>query len=515
MNLDLSFYVAVFLRRIHYFIIITALVSAAALAAAFLLPPSYDARSVLLVESPVIPNQLAAPTVQTAAMEQLQVIEQRLMTRANLLEIANRLNVFADLDKMAPDDIVMAMRDHTNIDKRAGREQATVMEITFNAESGKVAADVVNAYVTLIQQENLALRTERAGQTLEFFEQEVASLGAELDAMSAKILDFQNANRDALPNTLNFRLTQQTMLQGQLSTAERDIAALRDQKERLIAVFNTTGVVSTATNIPQTPEAKQLAQAQDALRQALAVYAPTNPKVRMIEANIKALEEIVRNQSPATAADVAAANPAATMLDVQIADIDSQVEVLENQRKTLDEQLATLTESIDATANNQIALDALMRDYSNIQQQYNTAQSRLSAAATGERIEITSKGERITLIEAASVPNRPTKPNRLLIAAGGIVGGILLGIASIILIEVLNRSVRRPKDLIAAFGITPLTTIPYMRTPSETVLRRGAFAGMLLVAVVGIPALIYAVHVYYQPLDLILSRFAARFGLSL
>ena len=41
MNIDFSYYFAVFLRRIHYFILVTALVTAAALAAAFLLPPSF------------------------------------------------------------------------------------------------------------------------------------------------------------------------------------------------------------------------------------------------------------------------------------------------------------------------------------------------------------------------------------------------------------------------------------------------------------------------------------------
>ena len=58
MNLDLSFYFAVFLRRIHYFILVFALVTASALAAAYLLPPVYTARATLIVESPQIPGQL-------------------------------------------------------------------------------------------------------------------------------------------------------------------------------------------------------------------------------------------------------------------------------------------------------------------------------------------------------------------------------------------------------------------------------------------------------------------------
>ncbi len=513
MNLDLSFYFAVFMRRIHYFVIIAALVTAAALAAAFLLPPSYDAKSILLVESSVIPNQLAAPTIQTGALEQLQVIEQRLMTRANLLDIAKRLKVFDGLDKMPPDDIVQGMRDHTKITKRAGKDQATAMEIAFNAEAGQTAAGVVNEYVTLILKENLALRTDRAGQTLEFFEQEVESLGAALSEQSAKIVDFQNKNADALPNTLNFRLNQQTMLQGQIGTIERTIQSLKDQKTQLIAVFNSTGNVNATQGVQKSPEEIQLDQARTQLRDALAIFSPTNSKVKMIEAKIAALEEAVRSQAPV--AVTPNANPAATMLDVQVAGLDSQIKTQQEQLDSLNEQLVKVTASIDKTANNQTELDSLTRDYQNIQQQYNVSTDRLSKAATGERIELLSKGERITVIDAATVPNEPSKPNRILIAAGGIFMGILLGLGSIVLMEILNRSVRRPKDLIKSFGITPLSTIPYMRTPSETVMRRGAFAGMLLVAVVGIPALIYAVHIYYQPLDLILSRLASKFGISL
>jgi hypothetical protein len=156
-----------------------------------------------------------------------------------------------------------------------------------------------------------------------------------------------------------------------------------------------------------------------------------------------------------------------------------------------------------------------MRDQANTQGQYNQAVGRLSSAATGERIELLSKGERIVVLDAATVPSDPAKPNRLMIALGGIAGGIALGAATVVLIEALNRSVRRPKDLIKAFGITPLTTIPYLRTPSEAIQRRTGFVALLLLAVAGIPALIYAVHVYYQPLDIILAKVASKFGIRL
>ena len=152
MNLDFSFYFAVFLRRLHYFVIIFALVTAASVAAAYLLPAVYQTRAVLLVESSQIPG---VNTIQSQALEKLQTIENRLMTRANLLEIAQKLRAFKDLNKMTPDEIVAAMRDNTRINKSAGRGQATIMTITYNGESGPVVAGVVNEYVTLILSEDV------------------------------------------------------------------------------------------------------------------------------------------------------------------------------------------------------------------------------------------------------------------------------------------------------------------------------------------------------------------------
>ncbi|MFZ5710270.1 MAG: GumC family protein [Pseudomonadota bacterium] len=512
MNLDLSFYLAVFIRRFPYFIVIALLVTAASFAAAFLLPPTYSSTTSLVVESSQIPNQMAAPTVQTAAMETLQIIEQRLMTRTNLLDIAKKLKVFPDIDKMTPDDIVQAMRDGTDITLRAGRGEATTMSISFQASSAPTTAGVLNEYVTLILSENVKLRTERAGQTMEFFQQEVERLGAELDQLSSKLLDFQNKNADALPATLQFRMTQQSMLQTQIATSDTTLTQLKEQKDQLIAIFKSTGRVGDTPGIQKTPEQARLDQERDNLTQALAVFSEDNPKIRVIKARIAQLETIVRAQVPGGAVS---ADPATTMLDLQVQQIDARIKAEEDRKKLTEDQLAKLTDSINRTPANQVALDSLNRDYQNVQSQYNNAVQRLSQATTGERMELLSKGERITVIDAPVVPTDPVRPNRLLIAGGGMAAGVLLGIAFVVLIELLNRSVRRPKDLITSFGITPLSTIPYIRTPSETVIRRSVFSAMLVVAVVGIPAIIYAVHVFYLPLDLLLANVAAKLGLNM
>ncbi len=510
MNLDLSFYFAVFLRRIHYFIIVFTLVSAAALAAAFLLPAVYTARATLIVEPPQIPGQLLPPSVQAAALEKLQFAQKNLMRRVNLLDIAQKLKVFKDIDKMTPDQIVQGMADNTRINNSAARGAATIMDIQFDGETGAKAAAVVNEYVTIILSDDAETRKSNAEGSVAFFEAEKKRLDGELSAMSAKLLKFQNENKDALPNTLPYRLGQQQLLQDRLATTERDIATLKDQKARMIALYEATGQLS-GTNVTQTPEARQLDTLRQQLNSSLALLSPTNPKVKQLQAQINQLEKVVQAQQLPPDAAGTPMSP----LDIQIATMDAQMQALEEQRKQLIEQLAVLKDSIDRTPANQIALDAMTRDFQNIQSQYNATVAKQAAASNNEQVELLSKGERITVVEAASAPDRPTKPDRMKIAAAGVGAGTLLGLGFIILLELLNRSVRRPKDLVNSFGIAPLVTIPYIRTPSEMMKRRSGFVALLLLAVVGIPAAIYAVHVYVAPLDYIFGKVAEKLGLRL
>ena len=72
--------------------------------------------------------------------------------------------------------------------------------------------------------------------------------------------------------------------------------------------------------------------------------------------------------------------------------------------------------------------------------------------------------------------------------------------------ELLNRSIRRPVDLIGRLGIQPFATVPYIRTQGETRWKRGlVVATVLALIVVAIPAGLFALHTYYMPLDLIWS----------
>src|SRR5207244_2780474 len=77
----------------------------------YLLPPVYEASAKILVESQVIPTDLAQPTVTANVMERIQAIEQRLMTRDNLLEIIRKFDLYpSERRRKSPSEIIDTMR---------------------------------------------------------------------------------------------------------------------------------------------------------------------------------------------------------------------------------------------------------------------------------------------------------------------------------------------------------------------------------------------------------------------
>ena len=139
-NLDIKFYWAVFVRRLPYFLVVAAFLLAVAVTVAFILPPVFRSTASMLVEPQQIPDELAATTVPVDPYEQAQIIEQRLMTRANLLALAERVGIHADQPEMPANALVGDIRDRIEFigfipdpTRRPTDPGATIIGIAFSA----------------------------------------------------------------------------------------------------------------------------------------------------------------------------------------------------------------------------------------------------------------------------------------------------------------------------------------------------------------------------------------------
>lgn len=505
---DLGFLVQLLLRRMHYIILIAAPITVLGIWLAIKLPPIYSAQARLLVESPQVPNELAASTLRIETTEILRVLEQRMLSRGNMLALSRQFGLHVTERNMTADEIVADMRARIRVFLPNPRDPAAFVTITFDAADPQVSADVVGQLITQLTSDFASLRTQATRQTSDFFDAEVERLQRTLDDQRARLLAFQEANKDALPDSLEYRRTRQTALQERLVQIDREIDRLGERRDRMVMLFEQTGQLGPGL-AALSPQQAELQRLRLELAEARAVFSSAHPRLQSLERRIDALEGELGGGE-----DAAGNTRATTMLDVELSDMEGQVGFLTRQKAVIEAELADLSLSIAATPGAAITFGALQRDLENAQAEYNRAVARRAEARIGERVEAQSQGRRLTVVEPPVAPTTPTKPNRRLIAAAGGVAGLALGVGLVGLIELLNPAVRRPVDITRAMGAVPFATLPMLRTRQQILLRRGVIVAVILLVIGGASGGLWAVDRYVMPLDAAMTQAASRTGLT-
>lgn len=518
MNFDFLFYRKLLLRRLPVMLLFILTFSVLGVITAMKLPETWTSSATLLLEEPQIPDEMVASTVRTTASEQLEITQQKLLTRANLIDIANRFRVFTDIAEMNPDDVFREMRAATSIRRSAGRNRATLMTINFDARSGRVAVSVVNELVTLVLAESTSFRVERAENTLNFFDQEVRRLNGQLDTQSSEIATFKSNNANSLPDDQRYRLDRLNLLQERLSQLGRDKDAADLRRQEIVRLYDTTGQVrQQPQNVARSPEEQQLLVARTDLEQARAVYSETHPRVTRLRSLVQRLTPVVDAQIETDGEEEEAPEiktPEDLIFQATLADLEARSSFIDQEVIRIQAEIERLQAANARSAVNGISLASMERDYTNIQQRYNAALNNLNEAQMSERIETTAQGQRITVVENANQPQAPSGPNRVLIASVGGSIGIMFGVAYFMLLELLNRTIRRPEELRRKFNITPLVVIPYIESRAQRTMRRAMQVSAVLAILIIVPAALWYVDTNYLPLDLIVQRGLQKIGLG-
>jgi uncharacterized protein involved in exopolysaccharide biosynthesis len=257
-----SFYWQLIKRRALYFVIPFFLVLPVGLAVAVLLPATYVSEGKILVQSQQIPTELVRPTVTSAAQERIQVIEQRTMTRENLLAIIDKFQLFPEKRTlMSAGQLVELMRKNAKIEPlaqplafsqvRSRADNPTIVfTVGFESSDPQTASRVANELVTRILNEDLRDRTSRATDTTKFLAREVQKLQADNAAIDAKIALAKLSQAKSGSNTPDQPVTQLAQLKMELtqkSALYSDRHPVMQALKRQIAALEKVVVPATQT----------------------------------------------------------------------------------------------------------------------------------------------------------------------------------------------------------------------------------------------------------------------------
>lgn len=221
----------------------------------------YEATAVVQIEEARVPDQLAGATARReGSARRVQLIEQRLMARDNLVRIMEEFDLFTDDPSVTTNERISLMRGAARIQEIINPAQAfspggnvpSGLYITVQLGDAQVAADVANELMYSVIEQSRDRNVSRARDTLEFFDAEEVRVGGEIAELDAQIAQFKTANSEILPSSVadlrdqlaslrdtNLELDQQIISLETSSSRQREevlarqVALIRDQK-RLI-----------------------------------------------------------------------------------------------------------------------------------------------------------------------------------------------------------------------------------------------------------------------------------------
>src|SRR6266436_6409961 len=278
-----AYYWALIKRRWAYFVVPWVLITAIGISAAFLWPPTYLSEGKVLVQSQQIPTELVRPTVTSAAQERIQVIEQRTMTRDNLIAIIDKFQLFPDKRSlMSVTELIAMMKKQTKIapvdlaldfKQRNRLENPTIVfSVGFEYSDPVIAARVANELMTRILGEDLRDRTSRATDTTKFLAREVQKLQADNAALDAKIAQVKLAQAKSGSNTPDqpaIQLAQLKMELAQKSALYSDRHPVMQALKRQIQALEKVVAPSVQTGSDALPPLDELETQQENIQKNL------------------------------------------------------------------------------------------------------------------------------------------------------------------------------------------------------------------------------------------------------
>lgn len=416
----------------------------AAAAAALLIPATYRANAIMLVESPQLPKEVIGLDADNMVDRRIAGIRQQITARPDLIQLIERHGLYASKRQSTPlSEILDEMRESITLTPTemalpsgGAENRAIAFELAYEYSQPQQTQAVAQDLMDRVLQLDARGNAEQATNTAQFLSDQSAGLETQIAGLQSQIAQINARNGNVLSGG--------TMIMGG-STGSYDvqIAALQRDNQLLLQ----------QRNMAETSDQRDpvVSAAEQRLAAARAVYADTHPDVVIAKQALAEARKLAKNNSAKLPLD---------SLDEQMRFNNAQIAALRAAKAS---ETAQVNSRLSAQARAPLVeqqLSELQQRLSALNMQYDQVQNQLMAARAGVRAEDEQMAERLSVVEPPVIPDQPSWPNRWLIAAIGIVGGLGLGFVLALAVEFIQRPIRDPSALKALIGAPPLGIIP-------------------------------------------------------
>lgn len=476
-SLVLDDYVSILKRRGWIILIPVVLIPLIAVAFSYTIPPQYLSQTSVLVEGQRVAEGIVKPVISGDLDSRLSSMKEQILSRSSIQPIIERYSLYGDQKLSMDDRIDMARKniDIKTITSDTGRGGLPGFFISFKSGDPHTAQQVCTEITSLFINENLKSTSEAAGGTVDFLKSQLADAKRNMDEQDAKLAAFQQQYFGRLPGEESSNSNMLASLNTQLEASTQSLA--RMQQDRSFAQSLLTQQLSEASKAvpiesgtvaadPENPLVTQLQALQAQRTNLLMHYTASYPDVVAVERQITDLRRQIARQGPvhsASGAPVASVakpdSPAIQQLRAQIQSADMGIAEKRAEQAQIQSQIGSYQSKLMSSPGIAAQYKALTRDNDTAQANYNDLRAKIYNAQMANDLQNRQQGEQFRLLDAANLPESPFSPKRGVFLGAGLVGGLALGLAIVLLLEFRDTSVRSERDIWAFLELPVLTSI--------------------------------------------------------
>jgi len=467
------------------------------------LPKVYQASTLILVQPQKVPASYVREIVSVDIGDRLRTITQQVTSRTNLEKIIKEFSLYNEPGRhMFMEDKIQSLRRRIEVDvSGGGRRGANAFEIFFTGKHPKQIAEVANALTSYFITENLRLREDQAIGTSEFLTDELENIRRRLVEKEEELKRYRMRYMGGLPEQLDTNLRILTRIQQQIVVNQENLRETENRKLLIQQQISEAAEIRRARIAQAEGEIAQstpLDQLKTQLASLEARYTQRHPDVISLKEKIADLES--KEKTDLKEVQGVPEDRSITRVEINLAnqlrEIELEIANLKTEAAQLHSQMKRYQIHVENTPKREQELMSLNRDYSNVQETYNSLLSRKLEAEIAVNLERKQKGEQFRILDPANVPIRPFKPDirRILLMTVGL--GFALGCGLAYLRETMDTSFRRPEDVEELLQIPIIASLPFTLNARE--LKRIKRKEILTIVSVGLTFLLLGVVIVFS-----------------
>jgi len=366
-----------------------------------------------------------------------------------------------------------------------------------NPEACYVIAEAITKLYIDLQRRS---RMEGLQDVSDFSEEQLAVYKERLDRSERALSDFQRrmAQATAVANPVNesnigMAQTVEKDLEVTIVTTESTVARIR---ERLVSLV---GSAPSPERTYDTPEARRLWNTLSSRRDTELLRelsgsseVSADPAVTGDEdvAILDAQQAVQRYINASVRTEFAEVSVDYRPLIAEYFYQQVELESLRQKQRSLKTYITSFRQDVALAPQLQAELARLEQDVDHNRTLYNTFQSSRASTQISEAVQSTELGENIVVVESATMPFKPVRPNRVKILVMAVMFGLFVGAGGLLLTEFADSSFRSVDEVEKQLGLKVLGTVPrfdqHGRWQAENTRRRAVMWAATSVLVVGI-----------------------------